>query len=195
MIPSTSCTLDVPSHLIFHLLHNSYLPSNDFELMGYTVELLTVFLTRIHIFSSSIKWGGWRAKRYLSVRAVSIQSLHVWVPPVFWEWRDVIVCQSIPNPVNKEKLSLAHICGAGPAWRKEELSQGRREASVCTRLRSSAFQYAGAKQLRNWIRGTTRRDKTKRMDSGQKLPCDRCLLQRIGIPYHWDTNCFTENKT
>lgn len=91
-------------------------------IMGKTVELLNVFLTGIHIFSSSIKQ--WAPERYLSVRAVAIQSLDVWVSPVFWEWRDVIVCQSIPNPVNKEKLSLAHICGRAPPGGRKSWARG-----------------------------------------------------------------------
>lgn len=114
--------------------------------MGKTVELMNVFLTGIHIFSSLIKEGA--PERYLGVRAVAIQSLHVWIPPVFWEWRDVIVCQSIPNPVNKEKLSLAHICGLAPPGGRKSWARGG-ERLLCVpgwdHLSSSMQEQSGLK--------------------------------------------------
>lgn len=184
MSPITSCTLDVPPHLIFHLLHN--LPSNDFKLMGKTAEFLHIFLTGIHIFSSPVTCE--RApERYLGVRAVAIQSLDVWVPPVFWEWRDVIVCQSIPNPVNKEKLSLAHICGlALPGGRKSWARGGERLLCVpgWDHLPSSMQEQSSFKTKQ----GRTRREKAKRMDpAGISSVKGVCFRERnfSSLRYKW----------
>lgn len=149
---------------MFHFLYNSYLPSNDAELhyiMGNSAELLSVFPTGIHLFSSPIKLGA--PERYLSVRAIAIQSLHVWVPPVFREWRDVIVCQSIPDPVNKERLSLAHICGLAPPGGRKSWARGG-ERLLCvpgwdhlpsslqdqSSLKSELQALPGEKEPREW---------------------------------------------
>lgn len=53
-----------------------------------------------------------------------------------------------PKPCEQREALISTHLWPGPAWRKEELGQGRREASVCARLRSSAFQHARAKQLK-----------------------------------------------
>lgn len=122
MIPSTSCALDVPSHLIFHLLHNSYLPSNDFELMGYTVELLTVFLTRIHIFSSSIKCGGVEGKEVPQCQSCFHSEPPCLGPSSLLRVKGCNCLSEHPKPCKqREALISTHL------WRGPRLEEGRAE--------------------------------------------------------------------
>lgn len=142
------------------------------------------FLTGIHSSSSPVKLGAPEVPRCQSCCHLEPPCLG---PSSLLRVKGCNCLSEHPKPCKqREALISAHLW-PGPAWRKEELGRGRREASVRARLRSSAFQHGGVKQLKNWISGTTRREGAKRMDPSQELQGQKKKKKR-GISHHCDTS-------